>query len=136
MRPSAKAYGMLFAVLVAGVVIGGAGTYVIVRRPESAGVDRESARQHEKIEALSRELSLSSEQRAKVESILQASRDERGKRVRAMYETCGEPVREHKKRVDADIRAALDPAQQRRFDALAEEQEKRFFPKKEGETPP
>jgi hypothetical protein len=136
MRPSSKAYGVLVAVLLSGVVIGAGGSYVALRRPESAGVDRETSRHRERIEALGRELGLSGEQRAKIETILTSSRDERAKRMRAMYETCGEPVREHKKRIDDEIRANLSPAQQKRFDELAEEQEKRFFPKKEGETQP
>ncbi len=49
--------------------------------------------------------------------------------MRAMYASCGEPVRENKRRVDADIRKALSPDQQTRFDALAEEQEKKYFPR-------
>jgi Spy/CpxP family protein refolding chaperone len=36
--------------------------------------------------------------------------------MRAVFAACGEPVREHKRRVDEEIRAALTPEQQRRFD--------------------
>ena len=79
-------------------------------------------------------LASSAQQRAKVEGILDASSGERERRTRTMFETCSEPVREHKRRFDEEIRAALRPEQQRRFDAIAEEQSRRFFPRRDDTT--
>ncbi|UQA63109.1 hypothetical protein [Polyangium aurulentum] len=135
-RRSLQAYVLLFGVLVLGTVIGGGGTYAYMRNQAGAGVDRDGGRERARLDALTRELDLTGEQRTRVEGILQANQDERAKRMRAMFETCGEPVREHKRRVDADIRAALTPAQQKRFDELADEQEKRFFPRRDAGSGP
>lgn len=131
-KRSLQAYALLCGVLALGAVIGSGGTYAYLHNHASASGAREGDRERARLDALARELDLTSEQRTRVEGILHANQDERARRMRAMFETCGEPVREHKKRVDADIRAALTPAQQKRFDELADEQEKKFFPRREG----
>jgi Spy/CpxP family protein refolding chaperone len=135
-RRSLQIYALLFGVLVLGSVIGGGGTYAYLRNQAGPGADRDGGRERARLDALTRELDLTAEQRTRVEGILQASQDERSKRMRAMFEACGEPVREHKRRVDAEIRAALTPAQKARFDELADEQERRFFPKRDAASKP
>lgn len=131
-RSSLQVYAVLIGVLLLGGVIGAGATFAYQRDPtRAAGPDNGRAR---RLEALTRELSLSAEQRGKVERILEASSEEREKRMRAMFQTCGEPVREHKRRVDDEIRATLTPEQQRRFDAIAEEQSRRYFPRRDETT--
>ena len=128
-----QVYAIMAGVLLLGIVIGGGATFAYMRPQAAIAVAPDSPRvRRERVAALARELDLTDAQRAKIEGILEASRDERSKRMRAMYETCGEPVREHKRRIDAEIRAALTPEQQVRFDALADEQGKKFFPRREG----
>lgn len=132
-RSNLKAYAAVIAVLLLGAVIGSGATFAIVRDPARAASAHETGRAR-RLEALTRELGLSPEQRAKVEKILEASSEERENRMRAMFAACGEPVREHKRRVDEEIRAALTPEQQRRFDEIAEEQSRRFFPRRDDTT--
>lgn len=127
-RRSLQAYALLGAVLVLGIVSGSGATYAYVRYQTGlAAAPNPGRMRRERMAAFTRELDLSAEQQAKVEAIFQANNDERDRRTRAMFEACGEPVREHKRRVDAEIRAVLRPEQQARFDELAQEQERRFF---------
>jgi hypothetical protein len=128
-----QAYAALIGVLLLGVVIGSGATFAYLRDPGRNALAQDSGRAR-RLEALTRELTLSPEQRTRVEGILEASSGEREKRMRAMFEACGEPVREHKRRVDSEIRATLTPEQQRRFDAIAEEQSRRYFPRRDETT--
>ena len=132
-----QAYALLCAVLLLGIVTGAGATYAYLQKPAEIAATPDNPKvRRERIEALSRELDLSDAQRTKIEGILEASREERSKRMRAMHETCGESVREHKKRVDGEIRAELSPEQQKRFDVLAEEQDRKFFPKPDPSAKP
>jgi Spy/CpxP family protein refolding chaperone len=132
-----QVYALLCAVLLLGSVIGAGATYAYLRRPAEITATQDSPRvRREKIDALSKELDLNDAQRAKVEGILEASQQERMRRMRVMHETCGEPVREHKKRVDGEIRAVLTPEQQKRFDVLAEKQDRKYFPKSDASAAP
>ncbi len=123
-RTSLQAYAALIAVLLLGAVIGSGATFAYLRDPARGAPGQDSGRAR-RLEALTRELGLSPEQRSTIEGILEASSEEREKRMRAMFAACGEPVREHKRRVDQEIRAALTPEQQGRFDEIAEEQSRR-----------
>lgn len=130
---SLHAYALMAGVLALGSVIGGGATFAYMRAQAGVAAGQDSPRvRRERVAALARELDLTEAQRSKIEAILEASREERSKRTRAMYEACGEPVREHKRRIDAEIRATLSPEQQGRFDALAEEQAKKYFPPRVG----
>jgi hypothetical protein len=122
---------LLLAVLLLGGVIGAGATYAYLRRQEGVAAGSEEARRRERLDAMTRELDLSGDQRTKIDAVLKASADERSRRFRAMVETCGEPFRQYKRQVDGEIRATLTPAQQQRFDELAAEQEKRFFPQRD-----
>lgn len=132
---SVQVYAIMVAVLVLGAVIGGGATFAYMRSQVEVAAGQDSPRvRHERVAAMARKLDLTEAQRSKIEGILEASREERSARMRVMHETCGEPVREHKRRVDAEIRAVLTPEQQVRFDALAEEQGKKFFPRRAGKA--
>jgi protein CpxP len=79
--------------------------------------------------ALQRELGLTSQQRDAVQGILERQLPERRRLMSDMLQHCGDPLRVHKAKVDAEIRAVLNPEQQRRFDALAARQGERLFPR-------
>jgi len=44
-----------------------------------------------------------------------------------MFERCGAAVRKHKAAIDTEIRAVLEPQQQKRFDELAALHRERFL---------
>lgn len=72
------------------------------------------------------ELGLTETQEDKVRSLIQAHRP-RMEQIRSeLSQTCAAPMREHKAKLDAEIRAVLTPEQRERFDALMAKQRERF----------
>jgi Spy/CpxP family protein refolding chaperone len=130
MVKSAKLKGglILVGVFVLGGLAGGAGMRAFMQRDYADELMAEPAerlgRRH--FQALARELDLSDEQRDKVRQIMRKYRPERAKLMEQLAEDCGEPLQEHKAKMDSEIRNVLDPEQQKRFDALLDKQEKRF----------
>jgi uncharacterized membrane protein len=96
-----KVYLLLIAVFLLGAVAGGAVVYAYVHRRHADAMHRRFSPEG-RLSALSRELELSAEQQAKVKDILERHRGE------------------ERKKVHDEIRAVLTPAQQERFDRLAE----------------
>ena len=119
---------VLLGVFALGAVAGGAGVWAWTKQKyvdeATAGPGRRFERRH--FRALARELDLRDEQRARIEEIMRQRRPEREKLMKEMAEKCAGPMKEHKAKVDEEIRAVLDPAQQKRFDELLEKQSKRF----------
>jgi Spy/CpxP family protein refolding chaperone len=95
-----------------------------------------SGRGERHMRGLMRVLDLSPEQEVRVRGIFERAAPERERRMReVMLGQCGHSLREHKAQVDREIRAELTPEQQKRFDELAAEQEKRFFGRGHGPHP-
>jgi Spy/CpxP family protein refolding chaperone len=127
---SAKLKGglVLVGVFLLGGLAGGATARAWVQRDYAAQLTgrpgERIARRH--LGALARELNLSDEQRERVRAIMDKHRSEREAVMKKLAESCGAPMREHKAKVDAEIRAVLDPEQRKRFDALLTKQRERF----------
>jgi DNA-binding MarR family transcriptional regulator len=76
--------------------------------------------------ALQRLLHLTPQQHRAIARIFEREEPGRHKAIGEMMNACGDSVRRHKARVDAEIRAALRPDQQEKFDQLARRQNERF----------
>jgi Spy/CpxP family protein refolding chaperone len=86
-----------------------------------------SRRSERRLDALTRVLDLTPAQREAVGAILKRQEPEARARMRESMEQCGQSLRDHKLKVDAEVRALLTPEQQKRFDQLAAEQAEKFF---------
>jgi Spy/CpxP family protein refolding chaperone len=119
--------------VLAGVFVGGAGTGVattlawshhrFIGLMEHEGSHRNDLR----VRALQHALDLTNQQRGTIAAILERQMPERRRLMGEMMQTCGEPMRAYKAKLDAEIRAVLNPQQQKRFDQLAERQGERLF---------
>lgn len=87
------------------------------------------ARSQLHVELLARRLDLSSAERDRVQGVVDAHEGER----RALQERCAPEQRELKRKVDAEVRATLDPAHQPAFDDLMRDLDRRF---PDGPPPP
>ncbi len=72
------------------------------------------ARMAFRVEAMARRLDLSTEQRGKIEKILDAHEQER----RALMERCAPDHQTLRAKIDSEIRAVLDAEQQKKFDEM------------------
>jgi Spy/CpxP family protein refolding chaperone len=101
-------------------------TYSQHKLAELAGPDG-SRRGQRRLDALTHVLELTPDQREAVGAILKREEPEVRARMRDAMEQCGQSLRDHKAKVDAEIRAVLTPEQQKKFDQLAAEQAEKFF---------
>src|SRR5512142_3073934 len=114
--------------IIVGIFLGGAGTGSAVTFAWShnrlVGMLERTGPLHQemRMRTLQRILHLSSKQHAAIADILEREGPARRKLMGEMMRACGEPIRAHKARVDAEIRAVLRPDQQARFDELAARQ--------------
>lgn len=118
-RARLKGYGALLVVFVLGTVVGGGVSRAMLRRGEGRIESRmfEQRRMH----ALVRRLDLSNTQADQVHAIMSKYGSERRQLAREMLDHCGGPLRDQKARMDAEIRAQLQPAQQARYDQLVQD---------------
>jgi Spy/CpxP family protein refolding chaperone len=127
---SRRAYGylLLAAAFAVGVACGGGAAFAYVAQKHAAML-RDDGRGPEtrRLRILSRKLDLDVEQEQRVRAILIKERDTMRDLGRSMFERCGEPLREQKARIEADIRNVLRPEQQRRYDDLLEERRERLW---------
>jgi Spy/CpxP family protein refolding chaperone len=123
-----KAYGALAGMFVLGAVSSAAAYHAFARRQyaELFSGDR-STFEARLVEALGRDLELRDAQLAQVRGIFQKHAAERRRLFRQEVETCGGPMTQHRERVDAEIRALLDPAQRARFETLRAERRRKLF---------
>ncbi|MEZ4254195.1 MAG: hypothetical protein R3A78_00550 [Polyangiales bacterium] len=123
-----KAAGALFAVFFLGVITGGGMMYVRAERNLANLVSPDAGPRGEwRMHALNRALGLDDAQREKVRAIFRAHATERRARLDDAMDKCGDPLREMKAKMDAEIRAVLRPDQQRTFDRIAARQDARMF---------
>lgn len=123
-----KVYGIVLGVFLLGALAGGASGYAMAgkRLTEMLSVGRPGLGDSRRLEALSRELDLSRDQRRRVRGILERSRDENRRLTQAMFEKCGSDVQALRSRVDTEIRSVLNEAQAKRFGELVAERGQRF----------
>ena len=129
-RVTLRAALVLGSVFVCGALVGGAGVKVWTERQViddlTAGPDRRFA--HHFLQDLADELNLTAAQRDQVFRILQTHRPQMDRIRQQLSQSCALPMREQKKKIDADIRALLTPDQRTRFDELIAKQDERFPP--------
>lgn len=118
---------------VLGAVCSAGAYHALARRGDAEffSADRSSF-EARRVEAMTRELDLTEEQRGKVLAVFQKHADEHRRLLRQEIETCGGPMTQHRERVDAEIRALLTPEQRTRFETLRTERRRRMF----GSEPP
>lgn len=122
-----NAYLLLVLAFVLGAASGGAMTYGFVKREQVALFDDEGRGfiEERRMHALSRKLDLDDEQRARIADIFEASRDAKYAIDQDVMVRCGGRLEEHRKKLDADIRAVLRTEQRERFDELREKRRER-----------
>ncbi|HEY4105259.1 MAG TPA: hypothetical protein VGM44_15285 [Polyangiaceae bacterium] len=126
-RSRVRGLGALLLVFILGLLIGGAGSRAMLqRRYAHLFRDRYSVFEHRRINALSHRLGLDDAESEQVRSIVSKYSPERRKLAREMFDRCGDPLRAQKGRMDVEIRAALRPDQQTRYDALVKESDSRM----------
>jgi len=119
---------ILAGVFVLGALAGGAVLFAWQQRSNADELLENPTEwmQHRRLAALGRQLGLSSAQREQIHQIMLRHRAERQKLLSDLNERCGTTIREHKAKVDAEIRAVLSPEQQSQFDRLQAMQRERF----------
>jgi hypothetical protein len=123
MRPRVKGALLLLLVFGLGAVCGAAGFGLYhVRFGDWRAPDRETRFQDRILSRLTKQLGLREEQRQKVEAVLK----ETGQEFTRLRDEIGPRFREIRSRSQERIRALLDAAQQTRFDALAQNWDRRI----------
>lgn len=122
-----KAYLALAGAFVLGGVVAGAGyhAYATQKNAELFAGDREAI-EARRVEVMSRELGLSSEQEAQVRELFRRHAPERRRLMREAMQSCGAAMSAHRERLDAEIRALLDAEQRVRFEALRAERKRKL----------
>ena len=114
-------YVLVSIVFLLGVVVGGGGMLAWSQESHAAVLGQGKTFQHYRLRALGRKLDLDREQRARIAAILEDDGEVSQALGQDMVQRCGQRLRDHKTRVDDEIRSVLRPEQQRRFDNLVEE---------------
>jgi Spy/CpxP family protein refolding chaperone len=118
-----KAYAVIAGVFVLGVLAGGGAMWAISeRRVRAFAMGERRAFETRRLEALSRELDLTSEQKEKIAAIFEKHHQER---KTVMRERCGGAMAEVKEKLRTEIHAVLTPPQREKYDAMVREHEAR-----------
>lgn len=129
MSPKTRSTLVLLGTFVLGGVAGAFGMQAYHRmkfaRELSGPPDR--ARLHFRMEAMSRQLDLTRDQRRKIETIFEKHEGERHK----TFKRCAPGFAKLRTQIDSEIRAVLDADQQKKFDAY-----RTAFAKRHGLPPP
>lgn len=128
MGPRSRAYAIVLGTFVLGGLCGAGVGYAVSQRSLSAllSEERSEARDQRRLEAFSRELDLSDDQREQVRRIVERRRPERDRLMRRMFDECGQAMKRDKDAMDAEIRALLTPEQRPAFEAMRERRAKFF----------
>lgn len=116
-----KVYGIFAIVFTLGIAAGGGTALAYAHHRHVSQIENDRIFESRRLRGLSRKLKLDSEQEDRIADILADDQQESRKIGRDVIERCGQPLRDHKAAVDAQIRAVLRPDQQQRFDKLVEE---------------
>jgi Spy/CpxP family protein refolding chaperone len=129
-RVTLRAALLLGSVFVCGALVGGAGVKVWMQRKViddlTAGPGRRFTRHS--LRHFADQLNLTADQRDRVIRILEAHRPEMERIREQLSQSCAQPLREHKRKIEGEIRAVLTPEQRERFNALMAKQHRRFPP--------
>jgi len=120
-RARLKGYGALLLVFALGILVGGGASRALLERREAHAFRDRSMFEQRRLRALGRRLDLSFAQSEQVRAILAKYGPERRQLTREMLDRCAGPLREQKARMDAEIRAQLNPEQQARYDQLVKD---------------
>lgn len=125
MSGRAKGFALLGVVFLLGAAAGGGGVFAMVERQHAAIARGDAgALENKRLKSLTKKLDLDDAQRAQIQAVLTRDKDDSKALSREMMERCGQPLRDHKKEVDAEIRAVLRPEQQAKFDAMVDERKR------------
>lgn len=126
--PKLKTYAIVLGIFVLGAGAGGAAGFAVAnkRLAEVLGGDRPGIGEARRFEAIAKELDLSHDQKHQVRTIMERHREENRQLMDAMFEKCGDDLKNLRTRVDGEIRGVLDPEQAKRFGELMEKRGKRF----------
>src|SRR5690606_28150611 len=96
--PRSRGYAIVLGTFVLGGLCGGGVGYALSQRSLSALVseERSEARDARRLEAFTRELDLSNDQRERVRRIVERRRPERDRLMRRMFEECGQAMQRDK----------------------------------------
>lgn len=121
-----KGYFLLAAVFLLGSVAGAGGAYAFAQK-QHAAILRDEPQKFDarRLASLDRKLDLDADQEARIRTILAKDREDSRALSKDMMQRCGQPLRDQKARVDAEIRDVLRPDQQARYDKLTDERRKR-----------
>jgi Spy/CpxP family protein refolding chaperone len=116
-------YLLLAAAFAVGAACGGGAAFAYVAKRHTTMLHEGRGPESRRMRALSRRLELDTDQEQRIRAILAKDRDTMRDLGRAMFESCGGPIRDQKARVDAAIREVLRPEQQKRYDELLDRRE-------------
>jgi hypothetical protein len=120
-------YVLMTCVFLLGVVVGGGAMLAWSQESHAAVVREGKVLQHYRLRGLTRKLDLDRSQETRVAGILEDDTDVSKALGKDMMQRCGQRLREHKGRVDDEIRGVLRPEQQRRFERLVDERHNRVW---------
>lgn len=123
-RAKWKGYAALLAVFLLGGAAGGGLVFWRVQKHHAAMLNDGRALQTRRLNVLTKKLDLDPDQQTKIGAILDKDREESIALNDDMMEKCGQPLRDHKADVAAQIKAVLRPDQQARFDKLVEDRKR------------
>jgi len=120
---------VLVCTFVLGGVAGGFSmqAYHRVRFARELSGPPDRARMHFRMEAMSRQLDLTRDQRSKIEAIFEKHESER----QATFQRCAPGFEKLRAEIDSEIRAVLNTDQQKKFDTF-----RAAFAKRHGHPPP
>jgi hypothetical protein len=116
-----KAMGVLVAVFALGAIAGAGGAFAYTRDEVRDLADEPGMREARRMRALSRNLSLSDDQERELKAALNRRKKERRAVWLRTMEHCGEPIRQQKAELDAEIRKVLNDEQRTKFDRFVRE---------------
>lgn len=123
-----KLYAIVAGIFVLGAGAGGAAGYAVASKKVAQLLreERPGLSEVRRFESLASELDLNREQRDKVRSIMERHRDQNRQLSQAMFDKCGDDLKELRNQVDTEIGQVLDEKQRQRFAELMEKRRHRF----------
>lgn len=131
-----EAYLALAAAFALGAISAAGGYHAYAER-ENARILRGGPEAFEGrlVRALAHDLDLDSDQTTRIRDIYRRHAPERRRLMQQTMQSCGAPVREHRARMDGELRAVLRPEQVPLFDAFRAEQNLRFSAPSAAQSP-
>jgi len=121
-RAKLKGIGALLLVFALGLLVGGAGSRIMMQRQiKKIFRDPPAMFNARRLGALSRRLDLNDAERANVAAVMAKYSEQRRTLNREIMDRCGAPLRAQKAQMDAEIRAVLTPEQRVRYDKLVKD---------------